>query len=129
MDDELNVKTYAEVRSEIAHEQAKKLGLVVVEPKPNELFVDLDSEEQCAAFDKCIAIFEKRHRCLWTKRPSPSGEPHHFHVRVRLLAETIDAQTRVLYQATLGSDPVRECLSLQRLALGDTMPTLFFEKP
>ena len=122
-------KSYAELRSEAAHAEAEKLGLVVIVPKSNQLFIDIDTESQMSHFDRCFPIFLKRHACRKVTRPSPSGGRFHFHIVVTLLEEDVDARTRVLYQACLGSDPVREVLSLQRIELGDTTPTLFFEKP
>lgn len=111
-------------------------GLVVVYPNDNELLVDLDTEAQGAIFDRAIWVLRSmfpaentwRTRVQWRRRPSPSGEPHHLHVTVTL-PRAISQRERILLQACLGSDPMREILSLQRLEAGNPHPTLFFERP
>jgi hypothetical protein len=120
-------KPYGEIRSDMAAAEAKERGCVVVLPKENELFIDIDSEEQDGAFERAIAIYRRHRSAVAVKTPSPSGEPDHFHVVVRL-TKTVDARERIMLQACMGSDPVREMLSLLRLERGDPNPTLFFEK-
>jgi hypothetical protein len=115
-------------RSDIVAAEATKKECVIVRPKPNELFIDIDNENQLESFKKAIGVFIKTHLCTYEMIPSSSGKPNHFHIRVTLGGETVDARTRILYQAVLGSDPVREVLSLLRLERDDPMPTIFFEK-
>ena len=45
------------------------------------------------------------------------------------LTEPVSNEKRILLQALLGSDPVREMLSLIRVLNDDEHPTLFMEKP
>jgi hypothetical protein len=123
-----NPKQYSDLRREIAEKEAQSKGLVVVEPSSHELFVDIDSEDQHQSFTRAFAIFRNTHTVVALKQePSPSRQIWHWHMTITL-KEEVDARTRILYQAVLGSDPVREVLSLQRLECGDKMPTLFFER-
>jgi hypothetical protein len=115
-------------RSEIATGEATKKECIIVRPKANELFIDIDNESQLGSFSKAIQVFAKTHVCTYQTRPSSSGKPNRYHIVVTLDQETVDARTRILYQAVLGSDPVREILSLLRLEKDDPMPTIFFEK-
>ena len=108
--------------------KAEARGCVVVFPKANQLFIDIDTPEQGKYFDKCISSFQRHTPCMWVKRPSPSGKPDRLHITVTLVDKEIDERTRILYQAVLGSDPLREALSLENLENGDPRPTRFFEK-
>lgn len=98
-------------------------------PAPNELFVDIDSEEDFALFEKHLAVF--REQCIAVESvdvtPSKSGLPKR-HVVVRLVEPVADATQRVLFQALLGSDRLHELLSLLAIREGTTPhPTMFFE--
>jgi hypothetical protein len=120
--------TYTEIRSALAEAEAESRGCAVVKPRPNELFVDIDSEEAMSTFRRQLEVFKRMHsHAIVRMGPSPSGLPGHFHIYVTLTRD-VDAVTRILYQSLLGSDPMREILSYQRLDSGDECPTLFFEK-
>jgi|ERR1700722_139612 len=121
-------KSYAEIRSEIAFKEAEERGCVVVVPKANELFVDIDTKEQFDMFTRCLEVLRRTEKCTATWTESPSGEPHHFHMIVSLERDVKDPLERITLQACLGSDPMREMLSWQRYKCGDNVPTLFFEK-
>lgn len=133
MDDKLSTvksgKSYADIRSEIAQKDAEAKGCIIVKPQASELFVDIDTREQMETFDRNIQVLQRREQAVITRRtPSPSGADFHYHIVVRL-ARKLEPMERVLLQAVLGSDPMRELLSWQRIGYGDTCPTLFFEKP
>ena len=115
-------------RSDIATTEATKKECVIIRPKPNELFIDIDNEAQLNSFKKSFEVFSKTHACTHTIEPSSSGKQYRYHIVVTLKDETVDAKARILYQAVLGSDPVREVLSFLRLEKDDPMPTIFFEK-
>jgi len=108
---------------------AKEKGCVIVAPKPNELFIDIDEEEQLDVFKgqikRVIEVFGKR--VSWNQRSSPSGLPGRYHIVVTLPVE-VTAVERIALQACLGSDLVREILSWARMRLGHDLPTCFFEK-
>lgn len=107
-------------------------------PGDRELFIDIDTDEQFAVFERC---FEIAHRELlkmpehcepaaYAVAPSPGGLPKR-HVRVQLPPSmpALTVTERVAWQAALGSDPVRETLALIRIQRGDDMPTIFKEIP
>lgn len=114
--------------TENATAAATAKGLVVVVPKANELFVDIDDEESRTLFEARIGIVVDVIPCTWVMRPSPSGLPGHFHVTVTLPLE-VTAIERIALQACLGSDRLHELLSWRALMRGSSMPTLFFERP
>src|SRR5690242_13112282 len=89
-------------------EKAKELGLAVRYPAPNELFVDIDSEEQLRAFDGLFAIFcehcdelenlsDLKPTCVRT--PSPSGKPGRYHIVVTLPVDVPTQKERIIWQA------------------------------
>ena len=114
-------------RLEEAREAAVDKGCVIVHPKSNELFIDIDSREAEANFAKCKEVFAKTNAFTYIQRASPSGKPGHFHVTMQLNRDVTDEE-RILLQACLALDPLREMLSLMRLRAGDEAPTIFFEE-
>lgn len=103
-------------------------GFLVVLPKPNEVFIDMDTDQQYNVFMLMIQVFMRDIGIVDYKvRPSKSGLPH----RHALVTMPFDIQSdieRVAYQAAMGSDPLRESLTLVRIRRGDIHPTLFIEK-
>lgn len=105
----------------------KKEGYEVVYPKDNELFIDIDSEDDLQLFRDQYEIFHRDYKVTSMQmRESRNGLPGR-HVIVTLPFFVTDIE-RIAYQAALGSDPVRELLSLRRLKDEDDHPTLFVEK-
>lgn len=109
---------------EEAKEIAAKLGLVAVLPRKNELFLDLDMKPSKTAarveevlHDNGVYFVSK----LITK--SKSGK-RHLYIK---LSRNVAASTRIALQACLGSDPVREVLSILRKLEGSEAPTALFE--
>lgn len=112
-----------------AVKRAEEKGLVVRHPKANELFLDIDTPEQFAVFTRNVEVLKKfKPVKAVIDDPSSSGAPGRRHVTV-VLEEDITKVERVAFQAALGSDPMREMLSLARIAVNDAHPTLFFERP
>ena len=113
-----------------AFEAAADLDCHVVEPLPNELFVDIDDEASALQFSVTLAIMNRDRARPWTFRmtPSPSGQPHHFHTVVIMDEPVTDERIRLGLQAMFGSDRVREALGWQRVRSCDTPVTCFFEK-
>ncbi len=109
-------------------EAAAAKGLVVVEPLPNQLFLDIDSAEDAAVFEKHRQVLESEIESF-SRAPSPSGKPGREHITVTLKRDVVDAIERIALQATLGSDRFHEALSLRAAIAGSCCPTVFFEKP
>lgn len=114
------------ISSRIAIEDAKKGNKVVLLPEGNELFIDLDSEDSLKLFNKRLKSLGVWHSTA-DKRVTPSAKKNHYHAIITLKAN-IDPMQRIFLQLFLGSDPIRELLSLQRILMEDPYPTLFIEK-
>jgi hypothetical protein len=112
-----------------AEECAEKKGLIVVRPKPNELFVDIDDEPSLAIFTRNIKRIGQTIGCTHVRRRSPSGASGRLHIVVKLNRDVRDAFERITLQALIGSDRIHEALSWQAAVRGDEYPTVFFEKP
>lgn len=109
--------------------QAKAAGCYVKHPKDNELFVDIDNESDLLTFEKNVKVLEQ-HIVVkgWNATPSKSGLPKR-HIVVWLDRDVKDNVERILLQAVLGSDRLRELLSYVRIDQGiNHNPTVFFEK-
>lgn len=115
-------------RLEEAQEVAADKGCIVIHPSDRELFIDIDSKEAAANFAKCAEVLAKSRQFEIVRRtPSPSGKPGREHIVIRMSRPVTDEE-RILLQACLASDPLREMLSLMRLRAKDEAPTIFFEK-
>ena len=108
--------------------EAHKRDCDIVYPKPNELFIEIDSKEEYAEY----RIRIERLACMlptlmigsrYTEAPSRSGGDK-LHCRI-FLSQDITVTERICLQAVLGSDPVREMLNIARyLQSGDAQDCL-----
>lgn len=125
----LHVDDYDNMSFESVCAAAKKQGQVVKLPGSTELFLDIDSAEQFKRFTTVLNTVEFNEDAVptWTLSPSKKGYPHvHIIVDMKRGLEPLE---RIALQAILGSDPVRETISLARLRSGNPSPTVFFENP
>lgn len=118
-------ETISSARAEI---DAAGQGCLIVEPKANELFIDIDTAEQRNWYNFNYSKIEQHIGILEvTEKPSPSLAPDHAHIVVTLKRDVTPFE-RIFLQSILGSDLQREALSWIRLINNDPRPTLFFEK-
>jgi len=109
--------------------RARKNGLRVVEPKRNELQIDIDGSAELAIFRQQWSILEKAGITkTWAFSISPSKRPGKFHVTVTIQGCDITNINRVCLQAILGSDIRREAFNLCRVLNGNKYPIVFFER-
>lgn len=118
--------------------RAKKAGLRIVEPSPNELQIDLDGAAELAFYRQQIAVLRKNLPATetWTEKVTPSKTPGRFHVTISLprfddtiwQIECLKICLKVAFQAVLGSDLRRECFNLCRVLNGTKYPIVFFEE-
>lgn len=105
-------------------EIAKATGQEIVEPKPNQLLIDIDTEEQAVRFKAGIdMLMQLGIKCSYSVVDSKTAG--HKHVTVELDINLTDHE-RVILQACLGSDPRRELYSFMRLRLGMAKPIILF---
>lgn len=101
-------------------EKARALGLEVVFPNENELFVDIDSNESWDEFLDAIPLLSQMERApgllRFTVTASRNGNKH---VVVTLGRPVKDQEERLMLQAMLGSDRKRELLGLRQVRSGD----------
>lgn len=107
---------------------AAYLGLECVKPRANELFIDLDTPSDRARFHDLLLVALRNGVQFQTIRETRSKSGNGWHVYLQS-ARDFDATERVAWQACLGSDRVRELLSLIRVCLNHPTPTVFFEVP
>lgn len=98
---------------EQCQEWAKQYNCDVIEAKDNELFIDIDTEERGKQLDFMLRYLRKHFGPITTRKlVSKQGLPHQ-HVIVTL-PRPLPLITRVALQAAMGSDPMRELVSLRR---------------
>lgn len=110
-------------------ENMKLEGLFPKTPQHNELFIDIDNVDDKNWF---LIQFERLKKILpqisYRSNPSKSGLPNE-HITVTMPFKISSNHERIAWQACLGSDSVKELLSMIRLYRGDEFPILFMEKP
>lgn len=118
-----------ELSNDKAEERAAKLGLKVVTPEADELFLDIDTEDSLKIFHERMERLNKIMKPSFIINPSASGEVGHYHIYVKLPRDIKSEQERIFLQIYLGSDPAREFWGWARTLKSDKCPTLFFERP
>ncbi len=111
---------------ENAVDKAKRLGLLLVEPKPDELFVDIDSRRAMDEFLNRLSRFISVYKGTTVQYTTSVGGNWHAYVTVPGWSFTMDQ--RVAMQAALGSDPLREMIAMKHHHEGYAYPSVFFEK-
>lgn len=107
--------------------EAQKYGLVVVYPKDDELFLDIDNNEDGEWVFEILEILKSNGEDFQiTKTTTSKSGNMHIYIRAN---RGLDPLERIALQACLGSDRKRELLSLLRLWRANRAPTVFFEKP
>jgi len=106
--------------------------VVAVTPTATEAQIDLDTRADLKLFRKQWLILKSRCKmygfhCRWKYRISRSRNGG-WHVTLTWGKRLMGAEERIALQACLGSDRVRELLSLIRWWAGSRHPTLFFEE-
>lgn len=106
----------------------KEEGYKIYYPEENELLLDFDDEESFQTFKRRIAIIEREAKTdiKWTVFNSTTKG--HRHVSVKMPMKIENNYERIAVQAVLGSDPIREMLSLFRAWRDDPHPTLLARK-
>lgn len=104
---------------------AASMGLVCMLPDSTEIQLDFDSEVDASA--KVIAVLAQNGwSVVSTLSTKSKGGNTHLYIKLDV---TLGPLQRICLQACLGSDPVREVLSMIRLNGGSNAPTALFETP
>jgi len=115
---------------EAAVEAATMKGLVLKFPAADELFVDIDSNEDFEVFEKHVARLGAFVPVSSIEITPSNSAGERRHAVVKLGRDVVSDSERVLLQAVLGSDRMRELLSWARIQSGlREHPTVFFERP
>ncbi len=113
--------------NENAVDKAARLGMKLVLPEPNELFVDLDNHEAIKDFKVRWEEFLKVYPLSSVTYTTSKGGNLHAYIT---MLEPVESMThRIALQAALGSDPLREMIAVKHLLEGYEYPSCFFEKP
>jgi hypothetical protein len=113
----------------VAEDAAAEQNCKVVYPKPNQIQLDIDTDDQYELF---LRRFQDMYNRLnWDyeveEKESKSGLPHR-HITITITnGPLIDERDRLLLQTMLGSDQVRESLNIFRYFCGIENPTRLFE--
>jgi hypothetical protein len=112
--------------NDCAESVAKERGLVVYYRNQNEILLDLDSEQMLQeAMSRFRVMFDQERGWYSYCYPSASGAPH-YHCIIRGPHPFSDAAA-CAFQSVLGSDPMREFLTMQRIMRKVDNPIRLFE--
>lgn len=116
-----------EPNSARALQEAEENNLQVVFPGEDELLIDIDSNRALDVYHAMKPLLERYYGVKDEEiTVSRSGLPKR-HITVKLF-RTLGIEERILLQVLMGSDRVREFLSLVQANNADPHPTLFLEK-
>jgi hypothetical protein len=108
-------------------EEAEARGdTVLVATDPRELYIDIDSDEQRRQFDRMFEYVAREYGCRVADRWMSKSGPGHEHIIV-VLDRDFTVAERIALQAILGSDPLRDLLTLKRLHDGVEQPIRLFK--
>src|SRR5690242_9392980 len=103
-----------------------ELGVVMRDPQDNVLQLDIYTGAQMDQYEKQRAILESIIPIEQTvKTVSKSGKTH-LYIRIKA---RLSPEERIALQASLGSDPKREILTLRNLRDKRAYPLFLYEKP
>lgn len=120
--------------SKYAMEVAESMGWEINFGSPTLLLIDVDKEENLIKVHQCLHVYQQSlehgefEDIRFTK--SKSGIGYHIYVYLHEDDRINDDTQRIMTQAMLGSDPLREILGVKiRVDHNDKTPSLFFELP
>lgn len=104
--------------------EAARQDFEVIQSDVMTLLLDLDTPEALAQYMRVLPkVMEHYNVVSTTSWLSKSGNTH---IQIRL-GEALDLSERIALQAALGSDGVKEVLSLRRMQNGCVEPCLLFK--
>lgn len=109
-------------------EYAKVKGLRVVRPNADQLFIDVDSAKDLEAFEVYFPVLRERYPDAYAIITPSRNKAEGKHITVTVPGRVFSSVERCAFQAILGSDKMREILSMFEILDGDVDPTIFFEK-
>ena len=127
-----DLDTYDLARS--AEAAAEEINCHIVRPEPNQIQLDIDSEEAYEIYQKRIFEYGLHSKLSLEveEHTSKSGFPNkHITITVHEYDGTtphiFEEWERLALQFALGSDPIRETLNSWRLLTGNSNPSRLFE--
>lgn len=113
-----------------AEEIAAERGQVVVFPKDNQLFIDIDTDEDYAFFKRALAILGAHlGPVMMNEWPSKDGLPHRHISLTMCTGRTFTEVERLMIQGALGDDKMRTLLNVRRHLYGVEKASRLFETP
>ncbi len=109
---------------------AEQRGCHVVYPDPDQVQLDIDTDEQYQVFlrrKQDWASLERHYDVpKWLGSATTTSQNGNKHITVTF-DRNLDHRERVLMQMALGSDPIREQLNYFRILRGEENPSRLFE--
>jgi hypothetical protein len=110
-------------RIEQAIMKAEQEGFYIIRSTDATLLVDIDSDTDLKIFQKTFAILKPLYKLSEITRWRSKAKGWHIHLRCR----PTSFSTRMGLQTMLGSDPIKEALSLKNYENGLVEPSVLFK--
>lgn len=117
------------MRAQLNLRNAKRDGMLIIQPKRNQLQIDIDSARDMHNYCRQYMLLSREGLTVgWKERMTVSkGGGNHFHITITM-PHRIDDLKRVAYQTVLGDDLKRAAFNLCRVIKRNKYPIVFFEK-
>jgi hypothetical protein len=123
---ECTIENYKSTQLEEAIYNAEQNGFEVIHSEVDRLLLDLDDDKALRTYEMVLPTvaetLELKEIDRW-KSKSGTG------IHVVLSCKPLCFYARVALQAALGSDPIRECLTVDRADNGLVEPSVLFKPP
>lgn len=108
--------------------RARRRGLKVIEPKTNELQIDLDGARALHVYGRQYDVLRRAGLTKgWREKVNPSRRSGHTHVTISM-PRPMPLTERVGLQAILGDDLKRAAFNWCRVKRHNKYPVVFFER-
>lgn len=113
--------------SKSAFDKAAASNMVVRLPEPNQLQIDIDDAGAYQVFQKHLCTLQSHWVVIGVEEHPSKSRGDKKHITVTLKEPVKSDTERILLQAVLGSDGLRELLSYVQVLTLDPHPILFLE--
>lgn len=114
------------------HQIARDHGMTLLLPTHDELLLDLDSRWARRTFERRVRLVQRagvelKYQHIWQSQHS-HWWARRYHASIEFPRSLSDTE-RIAWQTALGSDPMRELLSMVCVEKQIPLPTVLFEAP
>lgn len=119
-----NKAFYESGNSAVKKLTAEQAGYIVIEPKENELFIDIDNYENYTHCMQSLNNFKRLELIVSAKQTRSKSNNWHI---IATLKENKSIWERIALQCALGSDPKHECCCIRDVVNKEQHPIMLWD--